>query len=158
MTAVARTLVAQALQQNSDMVPHLFAARSDNGEVRLTSISTVLALLHDSLSPFETVSIVIDALDECDDSVGLITALMELCAKDNLKIKLTVFSRDTGGIERKLQSAVNVAVTPKDLEADLKSYIESCVVQLRDLLEDEQVLNMTRDKLLSGAVCSWLPI
>ena len=87
---------------------------------------TVQACLQSVVSPFKTVFIVIDALDECQNNKVLAQDLLDLMRdKEGVRVKIAVFSRPDYDLENFFKPYMRIRPDDGDNQVDLEAYIGS---------------------------------
>ena len=94
---------------------------------RQPSLETLLTSLHQMMTMFEEIFIVIDALDECEDRPGLVTAIQEICGWKDANCRMLVMSRREKDIEDALMSSIEegqaLCVQSALVDADIRQYV-----------------------------------
>jgi hypothetical protein len=152
MSAILRSFIAQALERKPEVLQHIFNAMVESSEVKLQSITRILALLRDVLEPFDNVKIVIDGLDECPDAIELTKSLLKLVKVSTLNLDLLFFSRQEPALERVLADSSSLAIAPRDTQTDLSLYLDKSIVDFRHLLDSENEAFEIKNTILHQAV------
>ena len=97
-----------------------------SGKRQAVDFGPTWAIFADHVKYIRPVLIVLDALDECQDSEQLLQALKSLSISGSIKIIAT--SRKEAHIFRRLRSNISLEVTAENINSDIAAYIEAKVV------------------------------
>ncbi|KIW11611.1 hypothetical protein PV08_10913 [Exophiala spinifera] len=104
-----------------------------------------------ALTNHSPATIIIDALDECDEFLRheLLEALDEIVSKSSQVVKVFVSSRDDVDIELRLRQSKNISISADKNGQDIERFIESEIDKLiaRKLLLDGKVSPRLRGKM-----------
>ncbi len=126
--AVARALLAQLLQQNLDLLPHLYEECISSGEVTLESLTLSRKLLRTILGSTDKTFIVIDGVDECDKGERkkilswLKSIIVDINKENPGALRGLVISQDEGDIRKILSAAWTISLQPQDNWTDIQWY------------------------------------
>ena len=84
-----------------------------------------------------TLTIVIDAMDECENRVAMLNSIIKL--QNSLKIKVIIFSRREPDLTRLLDSFLQIRFSKEDSDSDISSFLMSQI-------SSDQILNSTAVK------------
>ncbi|KAG7009377.1 hypothetical protein G7Y79_00002g004920 [Physcia stellaris] len=148
-------LIHQLLLQKPHALIHSVEAMREGHKATGTSpsVAEYVKVLEIAASHFASMSIVVDALDECseDNDVrrNLISVLLELTPV----VRLLITSRDIPKIRRQLQNAIHVKV--KAREDDILRYIDTRIKRSEQLLihvnKDRSLQDLIRRNVASKA-------
>jgi len=144
-TTIFQNLLIQLHRLRPTKSPNAAFALSDTTD--LPSLLLELTGEHEQANDF----IVIDSLDECEDSTPSVFRTLSHLAT---KFKIIVTSRVQSDSLETFQNSVQVEISPEDVSEDLKEFIQKQVkgMKIRDpAFADELVL-----KLVSDARGSWV--
>ncbi|KAL4963149.1 uncharacterized protein BDV14DRAFT_202189 [Aspergillus stella-maris] len=168
-----RTILSQALVLDTEnrVYPWLEQLRIQSGQPHVESPAVLQeALMHALLalpSTSNSLCIVVDALDECENGVFLASALTKVLNASNRPFKLLLTSREepdlmdffsqynTKMIAKGLASLFALTVQPSSVRQPVRSYIQERVTQLRHIRDTplgEQVLK----EVTAATDGSWL--
>lgn len=129
--AIARSLLYQlfqALRQRAMMTiltEEISLAIEESGHKRALKFDTVWKIFTNHISNLAPATIVVDALDECHDLEIIIKSLRSMADTHNVGIILT--SRKEDHLYQLLHSNPSLEVTPDDIDADIKAFVEAKV-------------------------------
>ena len=122
--SVARSLIYQLYTfLPSVLTDDIIASKDASGKDRCLNHERLWEMLERHVKYIPNLSIVLDALDECDDIDILLARLLPLlqCSQ----IRLLFFSRREKNISLTLGSYPTLTVTQEDVEADILAYINA---------------------------------
>ena len=130
-TAVIRSLLYQLYK----FVKHQSAMNSLNddlgfaldrsGQQRAVNFSVLWQLFFTHIKTLTAATIILDALDECQDPSQLIQCLKELSGLRSVKVIVT--SRKEPHLHNELNSIPSIEITPEDIDADIVAFVEAKV-------------------------------
>lgn len=127
-TGILRSLIAQLVAGNSDLVQLAREVIIKSGQEIATSFSRLMSLFKSIIERSSSaIYVIIDGLDECDDGPysGLLQKITELAATQPLY--LGVFSRSEPWLRRVMSAWPSVEVTPQAIEQDMIMYVQTAV-------------------------------
>lgn len=130
-TAVARSLLYQlfrALRERlmaSALIQELSDAMAESGHRTALNFPAIWRIFSNSISDLTPAMIIVDALDECRDSEILIQNLRFLASSCDVAVILT--SRKEEHLYRLLHQSPSLEVSPDDIDADIKAFVEAKV-------------------------------
>lgn len=125
---ILASLVAQLLTLNRDCTDHVYQQMIDSGQYTRCGRNRLVALLSDLINTLPRVALVIDAVDESDDPLGVLSPLLELCtATQGSNVHLFLFSRSSLQISDKVSGVLTREITTKDTRQDLETYVEAAL-------------------------------
>ena len=159
LVEVLASILWQASQKDLNVLEELCAVQQvaeAAGRSRISGLDSPLHLLHYSLKQFQRAYIVIDGLDECQQTIETLDALVRVVDEaPNAHILLT--SRDTPKIRSQLEHKVSmIELTPKTIDADICQYVLASLSKPEyDHIEDTIKLSV-RERVGSDARGSFL--
>lgn len=129
MSAIVKQL--SCVQVGSDLQTPIVSLYNDRKKAGFSSNSLLfqesLALIISLSRSYPQISIVIDALDECDPlKRGKFLASLETIIKSSVGlVKIFVSSRDDNDIVRRLDGVPNLWIEATDNRDDIKHYVET---------------------------------
>ena len=131
-----KALIVQLLRINRDLAPHVLENFAFKGVV--PSIMQLKTLLPQMLAAVESVRIVVDGLDECDekDHNPALSILLALAKTSNCKI--VVSSREGGMIAKVLRNKPTINLKDERLEVEklITSVVRRGLQEVRERFED----------------------
>lgn len=127
--AVARTIIAQLLTQNQDLLPYLFEKASTSGEIVLGSPKSIRETLETALKSSGKVYIVIDGLDECEsqEKKAIIQWFQSVVAAlpdhESDSIRCLFLSQDDGEVGKGFSKTPAIRIRREDTKEDIQQYI-----------------------------------
>ena len=129
-TAVVRSLLYQLYKSVKDQKAQesfnddLGLALDKSGHQRAVNFAVLWQLFsaHVKMSP---ATIILDALDECQDPRQLIQGLKELSSLSSINVIVT--SRREPHLHKELKSTCSIEVSPEDVNADIATFVEAKV-------------------------------
>jgi Cdc6-like AAA superfamily ATPase len=145
-------LLKQLAQSRADVaapVAQIYDKHSKQGS--RPSIDEIFQALLSICSNYKKVHIVVDALDECDDSDGsrglLIDKLYELQSRTGVQLLFT--SRIISDITERLKSSLTIEVRASG--EDVRRFLEGQIPRLpRCIQQDEGLKNVIKDKIIEA--------
>ncbi|OTA61606.1 hypothetical protein K449DRAFT_370870 [Hypoxylon sp. EC38] len=128
--SVARSLLAQLLAQNDNLLQLLYEKASMGGEIELTSKATAKELLHAALNDCGTTYVVLDGIDECDreNRKELATWFQSVVDEVSLSnigaIRCLFVSQDDGVARNDLGMIPSIKIVPSGNKNDLQSFAD----------------------------------
>ncbi|ORY16158.1 C2H2 domain-containing protein [Clohesyomyces aquaticus] len=162
---VYKGILDQLLDQYPDLMPHCHTRQASSGEPVLSSPNTARKLLEDFCLTIPKQYIIIDGLDECEQSerkqiLELFVQLVTQSEADEPgKLRVLFVSQDYVDIKRALHNSMNAKVTPRtislssmDNERDIRVYVNDLTTQIAQKhgLDGDQV-DYLRDLTISRA-------
>jgi hypothetical protein len=128
-THFLRWIINQLTRQAGVISPELNSLYQDGEE---PNVLCLMKALEGSLTMFESVFIVVDALDESQDRQKIIGTLQQLSSEFRFnKIQLLVTSRDEIDIRRELVDlSVSMSLSNEYVDADIRTYIHAALHSL----------------------------
>lgn len=127
--SVTRSLVYQLyLVFPASLAADIISLRDDGGKDNALGDRRLWDLFVKHAKDTADLTIVLDAIDECDGAdvlLGRMTLLLQCC-----RAKMFVVSRKEEHIARALEDYPNIVITQEDLEADIHSYIVAEIAQI----------------------------
>ena len=129
--AISRSLLYQlhrALRDEgcpSSLNQDISGAVESSGQQRATSLASVWEVFVKHIQHLSSAMLVIDALDECLDPEGLATKLQSLAHLGQITVIVT--SRKEARLYRLLGSSQTFEITEKDVNADIRVFVEDKV-------------------------------
>ena len=123
-----------------------------------------LKLIIDVINTYSSVTIVIDALDECnvDTRSTFLRALKDISKESATPVKILVSSRDDGDILFLLNDSLQVRIGEEDNAVDIERFVhhqvEECI-RKKEILRggvSEELRQLLIDKLIEGAKGMWV--
>ena len=96
-----------------------------SGKRQAVDFAPMWTILADNLKYISPALIVLDALDECQDSEQLIQGFKSLLFSDSIKVIAT--SRKEALIFTQLKSNLSLEITAEDINSDIAAYVEAKV-------------------------------
>lgn len=125
-----KAALSQLAAQQDHLIPYYHDEGAGSGEVLLQSTKLCKTLLRHMLQNIPKAFLVIDGLDECDDSerrliMDLLKEIINLCDSTNPgKVRVLILSRDEPDIRRALATATVIRFGRQDTLEDIESYIQ----------------------------------
>ncbi len=136
LTAIARELLRHCVPHDSAVLPLLYDKRAASSEIRLDSLATLKDLLETAISSAAKVAIVVDGLDECEESerkralAYLIPLIKKADAGIPGSVRALFTSQDLADMRTKLRKANVIALMAQDNMADIRAYTEQWVLEI----------------------------
>lgn len=129
------------------MIPFCYDKYQASGELTLVSTSLAKQLLEMFCQKIHKQYIIIDGLDECDESerkliLQFFTSMIDRYdMKEPGRIRVLFISQDMDDIGKALSTAAVIALGPSDNENDIRSFVltETRKIQLKHDLDNHQV-------------------
>lgn len=131
---------------------------------RKLTLDETLKLIIDVINTYSSVTIVIDALDECnvDTRSTFLRALKDISKESATPVKILVSSRDDGDILFLLNDSLQVRIGEEDNAVDIERFVhhqvEECI-RKKEILRggvSEELRQLLIDKLIEGAKGMWV--
>lgn len=130
-TAVVRSLLYQLYKSVKDLKAgqpldsDLKAALDESGQKSAINFTVLWQLFSTHVINLTPATIVLDALDECQDPDQLIEGLKELSEVSSLKIIIT--SRKEVYLHQELDNVSSIEISSEDIDADIAAFVEAKV-------------------------------
>ena len=130
-TAVVRTLLYQLYksvkdQRSRDSLNNdLGVALDRSGQQRAVNFNVLWQLFSTHVKSLGPAKIILDALDECQDTSQLIQSLKGLSTLRSIKVIVT--SRKDPHLHIELNSVTFIEIAPEDIDADIAAFVEAKV-------------------------------
>lgn len=125
-----KAVLSQLVTQQDHLIPYYHDEGVRSGEVSLQSTKLCKSLLRHMLLNIPKAFLVIDGLDECDDTerrliLDFLSEVINLCdSKTPGKVRVLILSRDEPDIRRALAIATVIRIGRQDTLQDIESYIQ----------------------------------
>ena len=96
-----------------------------SGQQRAVNFTVLWQLFSNHVTSLTRATIVLDALDECQDPKKLIEGLKEISRLNHIKIIMT--SRKESHLHSELSNASSIEISPEDINADIAAFAEAKV-------------------------------
>lgn len=149
-TAIIRSLLYQlySAARTREEHDHLSQAIGDaldrSGQQRAVTFGTMWRLFSTHIDDASPITILIDALDECQDSEPLIDNLRSVAKTGS--IKTIVMSRREAHLDRQLSNTLACEITSEDINADIAAFVDA-KVSASSLLSNALVRDVVVTKL-----------
>ena len=148
-----KALVAQLLRTNRDLASHVLEKYAFKGVA--PSISQLKNLLLQMLAAVESVRIVIDGLDECDEkNHSLILTILLSSSKVN-DCKILISSRDGGMIAKTLRNKPTMHINDehREVEKTIGSFVGQGLQEVRERFDDaaQPLIDDIQEKMVKKA-------
>ncbi|KAI1846006.1 hypothetical protein JX266_007815 [Neoarthrinium moseri] len=126
---VLRSLLAQCLSENPQLLPYFHEKSSESREALLSSIEVAQDMIKTALSSYDMLYLVVDGLDECKredrkDIASLFQDLVEeLTATDTGSIRCLFVSQEDGAALHDFRSIPSIKINHENKE-DIKSFAD----------------------------------
>ncbi|KAF8242728.1 hypothetical protein K440DRAFT_671146 [Wilcoxina mikolae CBS 423.85] len=160
---ILRTLVSQLASSGPDQplkqcVLDDFERRKRDGFASgLPTIEDSTAMLKELVDSYPQCMIVIDALDECDQTKRgrLLTALSSIASQASSKIRIFLTSRDEHDITRhmRMRDTPNLYITARDNSDDIERFVR---IELQRCIEECELLDGEVDDEFRDKICTTL--
>ena len=130
-TVVVRSLLYQLYnsvkdRKASQSLNHdIGVALDKSGQQKAVNFSVLWQLFSAHVISLTPATIIIDALDECQDSNQLTDGLKELSTLRSIKVIVT--SRKESHLHSELNSVSSIEIAPEDIDADIAAFVEAKV-------------------------------
>ena len=130
-TAVVRTLLYQLYKSVKDersresLNNDLGTALDRSGQQRAVNFTVLWQLFSTHIKSLGPAIIILDALDECQDTSQLIQSLKGLSTLRSIKVIVT--SRKDPHLHIELNSVTSIEIAPEDIDADIAAFVEAKV-------------------------------
>ncbi len=133
---MARTLIVQILDLNSDCLDYLYEKMVASSERHPNSPQLLKDILEELCTNHDLLFVCIDGLDECDlNERNLIMSLISRitkASKADQSVRFFVTGRRENDMEKFLSSAVRLHIKPHHMENDILYYIKAQTAKLRE--------------------------
>ena len=134
--AVARTLIVQILDLNSECLDYLYEKMIISSERHPNSPQLLQEILEELCANHDLLFVCIDGLDECDENerslvmslIGRITKV----SKADQSVRFFVTGRRENDMEKSLSSAIRLKIKTHHVEKDILFYIKTQTAKLRE--------------------------
>jgi hypothetical protein len=136
--SIARGLLSQLVQQNTDLIPYFFEEATNSTEPILTSPPVTNKLLDMSIRNCKSVYIILDGIDECSrEERKLITSwfrkiIEELPPTNAESIRCLFVSQDDGPARKDFAGLLAITIRSQDNEADIEEYSSVWVGRIKE--------------------------
>ncbi|MCJ1382347.1 hypothetical protein MMC17_005460 [Xylographa soralifera] len=125
---VAKSLIAQLLQDNQNCLDYLYDKALSSNHTHAETIEEYQEMIHAMIQCYKNIYIGIDGLDECEPTerkaiLNLLHSFFEP-SNSECQVKLFVSSRAEKDIEHSLRSAVRLELAAHYLENDIQVYVQ----------------------------------
>ncbi|KAL6413086.1 uncharacterized protein AUP68_02584 [Ilyonectria robusta] len=130
LISLMKAVLSQLVTQQDHLIPYYHDEGVRSGEVSLQSTKLCKSLLRHMLLNIPKAFLVIDGLDECDDTerrliLDFLSEVINLCdSKTPGKVRVLILSRDEPDIRRALAIATVIRIGRQDTLQDIESYIQ----------------------------------
>ena len=131
-TAVIRSLLYQFYRSTKDpeiqtrLTTDIEQALEKSGKRQAVDFAPIWAIFSGNLKCISPALIVLDALDECQDSEQLIQAFKSIVSSDSIKVIMT--SRKEAHLFTQMRSDLSLEITAEDINSDIVAYVEAKVL------------------------------
>ena len=149
-----------------ELVQKAYVDMQDQGfGPRKLALDETSKLIIDVINAYSSVTIIVDALDECntDTRSKFLLALKDISAKSATPVKILVSSRDDGDLLSQLNDSPQVRIREEDNAVDIERFInhqvEECIRKKEILMGgdvSEELRQLLIDKLIGGAKGMWV--
>ena len=173
-TSILKGLLNQLVAQSRDLVPYCYDRYQASGEVTLKSGDPAKRLLELLWQRISKQFIIIDGLDECSlmerkSVLSFFTSLVDkVDAKEPGKLRVLFVSQDENDIKKALSTATSIALMPSDNANDIKLFVRSWSIHIRqkfelDNAQIEYVIDLTCARAhgmgsLPSSTTAWLKL
>lgn len=139
--SLARTLLAQLLQQHQDLLPHFYDQLLSSGQSSVTSLKLCQELLQMTLQHGQKTHIITDGLDECDESerrtiLSWFNSAVDDCSKnDPGRLRILFVSQDVPDIRKMLHAASSFRLTADNTGKDIEPYVRHWTAKIKQKFE-----------------------
>ncbi|KAF7504582.1 hypothetical protein GJ744_002077 [Endocarpon pusillum] len=145
--SILKGLLSQLICHSRDLIPFCYDKYLASGELTLVSTSLAKQLLDLFCQKIYRQYIIIDGLDECDESerkliLQFFTSMIDRYdMKEPGRIRVLFISQDVNDIGKALSTAAVIALGPSDNESDIRSFVltETRKIQVKHDLDNQQV-------------------
>ena len=130
-TTVARSLLYQiynsvkSQQASQSLIHDIGVALDRSGQQKALNFTVLWQLFTTHVISLTPATIIIDALDECQDPNQLIDGLKELSTLRSIRVIVT--SRNESHLHNELNSVSSIEIAPEDIDADITAFVEAKV-------------------------------
>lgn len=131
-TAVIRSLLYQLFKSTKDpetqvrLTAEIEKALDKSGKRQAVDFAPIWAIFSDNLKLLSPALVILDALDECQDTEQLIQGLKSISFSHEIKIIVT--SRKEPHLFTQLRSNLSLEITAEDINSDIAAYVEAKVL------------------------------
>lgn len=136
-TNVLRGILFQLVQQNEELLPYVYDACCSSSELTMDSQSLLKKLVETSLRSCPNTYIVIDGIDECEETeekkiIAWFLAVSKNALKDSAEtIRLLFISQRDKVTESLLTQAAVISLDSKHHQDDIEIYSRSCATKIQ---------------------------
>jgi len=150
--AVARSLLAQLLKQDKDLLFYFYKKCCDSGEAVLNSPALIEELLNLAFKNCQSAYIILDGLDECSREERKIIAqwfrklVEDLSSSHPDRLRCLFVSQDDGAARKDFAGLASIKIRPEDNKQDIDEFsrIEAGKVKDELGLTDDRASILTR--------------
>ncbi len=130
-TTVVRSLLYQLYKSVKDrkarqsLNEDLGLALDSSGQQKAVNFTVLWQLFSTHITSLDPVTIILDALDECQDPKQLIEGLKKLSEIESITVIVT--SRKEMHLHNELKYVSSIEITPEDIDADIAAFVEAKV-------------------------------
>jgi hypothetical protein len=143
--------LVQLLRQNAELLPYIYDMQVESFEIQLSSSKTLEELLGVAFRNSGETYIIIDGLDEFEQSerrktFAWIKTILEATSIGNTPpLKVMVLSTDEKDIKRNLAEALKKRIEDGDVQKDIKSYLGSRFVEVAQKFKISDSASLIQD-------------
>jgi hypothetical protein len=134
--SIARSILAQLLRQNEDLLPYLSDKCIGSGQVSLVSSELCKELLETALKTMPKTYVIIDGLDECDTSERktILSFFTSIIGANDIpgKLRGLIMSQDENDIRKQLRSASVLRLTQTHNKGDIENFATKWSIQIQE--------------------------
>ena len=129
--AVLRSLLYQLFQalrkrsMSSSMSEDLTSAMIESGQKKGSNFHKMWSIFFNHITDLGPATLLVDALDECEDSSTLVTKLQSVA--NSRHVAVILISRKEDILYRLLHQSDSLEITAEDVDADIKAFVEAKV-------------------------------
>ena len=130
-TVVVRSLLYQLYSSVKDqkasqsLIHDIGVALDRSGQQKAVNFTVLWQLFSTHVRSLTLATVIIDALDECQDPIQLTDGLKELSTLRSIKVIVT--SRRESHLHNELNSVSSIEIAPEDIHADIADFVEAKV-------------------------------
>ena len=128
----------------SSIMDDIDEAMMNSGQKRATDFKRMWNIFSNHVSSFGSVAIIIDALDECQDSSILIEHFQ--CLRKSHHVTIVLTSRKESAIFELLHQNLFLEITADDVDVDVRNFVEA-KVKASDFLSNPSVRDLIVQRL-----------
>ena len=131
--AIIRSLLYQLYRmldqigRSSSLTEDIESKMNNSGQQRALEFNSVWQIFSTHVLDLTQPTVILDALDECQDPSSLVQKLKSFC--DSSKISVIATSRKEGDVYKKADGSLSFKIAPEDIDADVASFIEAKVTK-----------------------------